>query len=150
MSVCFTSQTPSLCSAFSLAPFSLAHVLFVNWVGFASQTLGLGSASLFSSPLPCTCFYFLCECALPPKHWVCVVLLYSVPFPFALALFVMRVCFGSQTSVLCSASLFSSLPLFAHVCLPVCFASQSMMLWSAVFPSPLWDFPCLSDLCASW
>ena len=54
---------------------------------FASQAPGSCSASLFASPLPCTCF-------------ICYV-----------------VCFASQSSVLCSAHLFNSLPLFAHVCL---------------------------------
>ena len=43
---------------FSSAPFSLAHVLFVIWVCFASRTPSLCSASPFSSPLPCTRFIF--------------------------------------------------------------------------------------------
>ena len=88
---------------------------------------------LSSAPLSLAhVFISYAKCALPPKHWVCVELLYSVPFPFALVLFVMRVCFASQTSVLCSASLFSSLPLFAHVCLPVCFVSHE---WKYCFRS---------------
>ena len=58
-------------------------------------------------------------------------------------------CFASQTSGLC-ASLFSSLPLLHTSFLSVCFASQAMILRSTVFPSPLWVFVRLSDLCTLW
>lgn len=146
--------------------------MFFAWADLADL---LGSRPLLHT------FYLLFECASPRKHRVCVVLLFSsAPFPFAHVLFVMWVCFASQTPVLCSAlrllflfctrhllsfsvcfasqtsglcsaSLFSSLPLLhTFVCLPVCFASQTMMLCSAVFPWPLWDFVRLSDLCTLW
>ena len=36
------------------------------------------------------------------------------------------------------------------VYLPVCFASQTMMLRNAVFPSPFWDFVHFSDFCSLW
>ena len=75
-------------------------------------------------------------------------LLSWAPLSLAHVLFVMWVCFASQTSVLCSAYLFSSFPLLhTFVCFPVYFASQTMILRIAVFPSPIWDFVRLSDLC---
>ena len=123
MSVCFASPTPGLCSAFSLASFSLAHVLFVIWVCFASQTLVLCSASRFDSPLPCTRFYFV--------KWVC---------------------FASQTPGLCRAFLFSfPLPCTCFICYVVCFASQSSILCSVYlfgFP-PLFCTPLFVCRCAS-
>ena len=52
--------------------------------------------------------YLFCQCASPRKHLVCAVLLSSVPFPFCTRLFVLSVCFASQTPGLCCAV--SSLP----------------------------------------
>ena len=63
---------------------------------------------LGSHPLLHT-FYLSYQCASPCKLQICVVPLSSAPFPLALVLFVMSVCFASQTPGLCSASLFGSL-----------------------------------------
>ena len=141
-------SSPRFYFARLLSPF--AHLFFVLSVCFASQTPGLCSAFLFGSLLPCTrficyvsvlhlantgfvqcffipfpsrlhTFYFSCVCASPRKLRVCVVLLSSVPFPF------------------CHIFLLS-----------VCFASQTMILRSAVFPFPLWVFVRFSDLCTLW
>ena len=69
-------------------------------------------------PSPSAHVYLFCQCASPRKHRVCAVLLSLVPFPFCTRLFVMAVCFASQTPGLCSASIFGSLPLLhTFICL---------------------------------
>ena len=71
-------------------------------------------------PSPFAHVYLFCRCASPRKHQVCAVLLSSVPFPFCTRLFVLSVCFASQTPGLCSASIFGSLPLLHTF---ICFVS---------------------------
>ena len=81
--MCFTSQTPGLCSAssFPSAPLPSLHTFyFPCFVSFTSQTPGLYSVLIFpSAPLPSLLMFFI----------------------------VMFVCFASQTPVFCSATLFS-------------------------------------------
>ena len=88
-------------------------------------------------PSPFAHVYLFCRCASPRKHRVCAVLLSSVPFPFCTRLFVLSVCFASQTPGLCSASILVPFP-FAHVSfvLSVCFASQTPGLCCAVSSLP--------------
>ena len=92
----------------SSAPPSLAHV-FICYVSVL-RLANTGFVWCLFIPFPSRLhtFYWLCECASPRKLRFCVVLLCSVPFPF----------------------------LHTFVCLPLWFASQTMMLGSAVFPSP--------------
>ena len=97
----------------SRLPSPFAHVcLFVMLVCFGSQTSGLCSAFPFGSlPRLHTFVCLLCWCASPRKHRVCVMLSPRLPSPFAhVCLFVMLVCFASQTSGLCSAFLSAPFP----------------------------------------
>ena len=109
--------------------------------------------------------YFVIICPVPlltppRKHRVCAVLLSSVPFSFCTRLYVLSVCFASQTPGLCSASIFGSLPLlhtficfvsvlrlantgfvlrfpFAHVCLCQCASPRKHRVCAVLFPPSL-------------
>ena len=114
-------------------------------------------------PSPFAHVYLFCQCASPRKHRVCAVLLSSVPFPFCTRLFVLSVCFASQTPGLCSASIFGSLPLlhtficfvtvlrlantgfvlrfpFAPVCLCQCASPRRLRVCALLLPPSLINF----------
>ena len=154
--MCFASRTPGLCSAslFSSLPL-FAHVcLFAGVLRFANHDVAQCCPSfaplrfcslirsLFFMVIFCFAYFALQASGLRGafKLRVCVVLLYSVLFRFA-TFYLLCDCASSRkpsNSVLCSASFFSSFPfLHTFACLPVCFTSQTMMLRSAVLPSPL-------------
>ena len=121
---------------FPSAPFPVCTRLFVMLVCLASQTSGLCSAFPLRLPSPFAHVCLLYWCASPRKHRVCVVIFPSAPFPVCTRLFVMLVCFASQTSGLCSAFPFGSLPPFAHVYLLCwCASPRKHRVCVVLFPS---------------
>ena len=87
-------------------------------------------------PSPFAHVCLLCWCASSRKQRVCVVLFPSAPFPVCTCLFVVLVCFVSQTTGLCSAFSFGSLPRLHTFVMSMCFASQTPGLCCAVFLGP--------------
>ena len=130
----FASQTMGLFSAFPSAPFPVCTCLFVMLMCFASQTTGLCSAFLFGSLPRLHMFILLCWCALPRKQWVCLVLSLRLPSPFCTCLFVMLVCFASQTTGLCSAFPFCSLP---HLHTFICYVGVLCLTTTGLAPFPI-------------
>ena len=154
------SQTPGLCNASIFGSLLLLHtfICFVSVLRLANT--GFVQCFYLRFPSPFAHVYLFCQCASPRKHRVCAVLLSSVPFPFCIRLFVLSVCFASQTPGLCSASIFGSLPLlhtficfvsvlrlantgfvlrfpFAHVCLCQCALPRKLRVCAVLFPPSL-------------
>ena len=124
LSVCFASQTPGLCNASIFGSLPLLHtfICFVSVLRLANT--GFVQCFYLRFPSPFAYVYLFCQCASPRKHRVCAVLLSSVPFPFCIRLFVLSVCFASQTPGLCCASL-----LHTFVCVSVlCLANSGFVL----------------------
>ena len=107
MSLCLALHTTDFDSASLFVSFPLLHtfICYLSVLHLPNNGFVFVSLPMFAH------VYLLCQCASPCKHQVCVVLLFSVPFPFCIRLFVMSACFALQTRDLCSASVFGSLPL---------------------------------------
>ena len=132
---CYLPHKHWVCIVLSLgSQLSLyAYVCFVlhSYACYAPQTTGLCSAFPFGS-LP-HFHTFICYAGVLRLKQRVYVHFPSAPFPVCTRLFVMLVCFASQTTGLCNAFPFGSHSRLHTFVISVCFASQTPCLCCAVF-----------------